>query len=352
MKKSTTILHTEPDLAAAAVERLRSDPDLTWRLSIPKGGNSRSDTLVHLVIGDQDLTFLPDFKIQPTSALIEALAQRSASAKYPPLLIVPRLSERFVELCRKAKVACLDLNGRVWIHRGNVLVDRAPPANHQPIVATPPEPDLFSGKSSRVPRALLSTSQPWTQAELATATGVSRPQLSRLLELLAREGFVRRAGSSRGGTWTIAQPEALLAAWARRDLWSRRVSVHQYSILVPTLESAARQLQGALGKDNVAFTQWFAAERRHPYMEAPVLSVYVHSLPSAEILKSLSARSVPTGGRLWLLRPQDDGVFQFTQQADGFTLAADIQIYLDLLQVGQRGPDAAEALRQWEGFAR
>jgi hypothetical protein len=30
----------------------------------------------------------------------------------------------------------------------------------------------------------------------------------------------------------------------------------------------------------------------------------------------------------------------------------DAQIYIDLLQVGLRGPDAARALREWEGFRK
>jgi hypothetical protein len=62
-------------------------------------------------------------------------------------------------------------------------------------------------------------------------------------------------------------------------------------------------------------------------------------------------RRVDTGGNLWLIVPDDEGVFQETQEIAGFPLVSDIQIYLDLLQVGQRGPDQAEELRKWEGFA-
>jgi hypothetical protein len=265
-------------------------------------------------------------------------------------LVTPRLSDRFVELCRKSGVACLDLNGRVWIRRGSVLIDRVPRNSHQPFVAATPEPDAFSAKSSRVPRAFLARRGPWTQPELVTATGVSRPLLSRLLETLTRHGFLRREGGPRDSRWTLAEPDALLDDWARCDLWARRVSVHQFSVLEQNLETLARKLLVTFGSKPLAFSQWFAAQFRHPYTEPPLLSAYVEALPSAETLATLNAREVGTGGRLWLLHPRDEGVFQFSQSINGLPLVSDAQIYLDLLQVGLRGPDQAQALRNWEGF--
>jgi hypothetical protein len=144
-------------------------------------------------------------------------ANRRTRREGSPLLVTARLTERTVELCRNAGVACLDLNGRVWIRRDSVLVDRSPPPDHEPVVAKSPEPELFSGKSSRLARALFSGRKAWTQAELATATGISRPRLSVLLEALSAQGFVRREGSPRGGTWNVSQPDAFIDAWARRS---------------------------------------------------------------------------------------------------------------------------------------
>lgn len=63
-------------------------------------------------------------------------------------------------------------------------------------------------------------------------------------------------------------------------------------------------------------------------------------------------RKVSSGGNLWLLVPEDRGVFQGNQSKDDFPLVCDVQIYLDLVGSGLRGPEAADALRQWEGFAK
>ena len=347
-----TSIRTERDLAVAVEQTLRSDPDLSWQITRTDDvlDKTRADAVVHLRVGGKDFPFLAEFKLKPTAELIDTLAHRATPREHPWLLVTPRLSDRFVDLCRKAGVACLDLNGRVWIRRGPVLVDRSPSTSRQPVLAAAPEPDLFSAKSSRVARAFLAHHPGWTQADLATITGVSRPLVSRLLESLTQQGFVRREGSPRNSRWTVVQPDALLDEWARRDVWPRRVVLQQYSILAPSLEKAARQLLTMLDPSEIAFTQWFAAQSRHPYTEPPVLSAYVKTSPTTETLHTLNAREVPTGGRLWLLHPQDEGVFQFTQTVQGLPLVSDVQIYLDLLQVGLRGPDQAKALREWEGF--
>jgi hypothetical protein len=65
----------------------------------------------------------------------------------------------------------------------------------------------------------------------------------------------------------------------------------------------------------------------------------------------LLARRVEVGGRLWLIRPSDPGVFLRSQLVQGFSLVSDVQIYLDLLAAGRRGDEQATELRKWPDFA-
>ena len=102
----------------------------------------------------------------------------------------------------------------------------------------------------------------------------------------------------------------------------------------------------------VAFTQWFAANLRFPYTDAPVLSAYCSAFPTDEQLTSLGLNPVASGGTVWIIVPRDEGVFRCVQEVQGLPLVTDVQIYLDLLQVGLRGPEQAEALRAWDGFCR
>ena len=63
------------------------------------------------------------------------------------------------------------------------------------------------------------------------------------------------------------------------------------------------------------------------------------------------ARRVEEGGRLRLVVPKDEGVFNPAQIVNGLPLASDVQIYLDLVNAGLRGDEAANELRRWPDFS-
>jgi hypothetical protein len=173
--------------------------------------------------------------------------------------------------------------------------------------------------------------------------------VSRLVRHLVDEGFVEEGARS----FLLKRADALLDAWARQDDWPKRTTVRQYSLLETDLNEVVHKLQSAfpLGV-RLLFTQWYAANLRHPYTIPPVVSAYVSEFADAQVERALNGRRVADGGKLWLIVPKDEGVFRETQTAAGLTVACDAQIYLDLLQVGLRGPDQAKALREWEGFGK
>ena len=79
--------------------------------------------------------------------------------------------------------------------------------------------------------------------------------------------------------------------------------------------TVAHQLHTWAGEQSVpiAFTQWIAASLRHPYTEPVVTSAYVARLPEAATLERLGLRPVTDAGKVWLLVPDDEGVFLETQ---------------------------------------
>ena len=243
------------------------------------------------------------------------------------------------------------MNGQLYLRQRGLLVDR--PSKEKRFRSAEAEPSLFAAKSSRLARALLSFPETgWTQLKLAEHTRCSTALVSRLMGEYVRLGWVGHARDR----WELVKPDALLDAWAGADRWSRRGVIQQYSTLERDPIRLAKQVKKLLGKsggqrnEHFAFTQWFAAARRHPYTELPVVSAYSRHLPQREEIKEFGWREVANGGRLWLINPADEGVFQFRRFVDGFPLVCDTQIYLDLMQVGLRGPDAARALREWKGF--
>ncbi len=267
------------------------------------------------------------------------------------LLLCPHLPDALAADLRSAGINHADLNGRLFIKTPSFLLDRSPKSKTYRNPGAELNP--FTLKSSRVVRVLLShREQEWTQADLETNTGISRALVSlTLTDLIEREQVEQtRAGSRHvAALYRVKDFGRLLEAWSAADNWHKRTSIRQYSALTGNLGELAETARDALGAENVFFTQWFAAHLRHPYTTPPLVSVYLKRKPPVEITW---ARPVNSGGNLWLITPKDEGVFQETQSVSGFKLVSDIQIYLDLLQVSQRGPEQAQALRDWEGFAK
>jgi len=339
-KKS--IIRTEMELRQIALESLGSTAELGWRWL---AGKSRDR--LELRFDGRRHAFEVEFHLAPGVRDVERLASLTPSR--PRLLVSASLSETLVGHCRARGISCLDLNGRWWIRGDGILVDRYP-AEVRRFRASTPAPDVFQPKSSRLSRALLSQpDREWSQTELGGRTGLSPGMVSRLVRHLVREGFV----SQHGRALKLARPAELLDAWAERDDWLKRNTVLQYSLLEADPESVASRLVETFSEPaSLVFTQWFAANLRHPYTLPPVVTAYVSSPPPVNWIQALRARPVAEGGTLWLAVPDDAGVFRETQKVGRFTLASDIQIYLDLLRVGLRGPDQAEALRNWNGFGK
>ncbi len=345
MSKQKTIT-TEAQLREAVRALWAEDAALNWRWKDWQPRRERGiDAIGELVVDKRRITFGVEFKLNPAARDVEFLAKQKHP--YPLLLIAPSISETLARLCRERGLSCADLNGRLWLRTKGVLIERdAKQARFRPAVASP---DAFSVKSSRLVRTLLSHGdRQWTHKELVERTGLSKGLVSRLARHLIDQGLLAQQERA----LRVKQREALLDAWAAQDDWRKRTTVHQYSLLLTEPREIAARLKDFLGNEPHAFTQWIAGWFRHPYTLPPVVTAYVSHVPDAARLeKQLLARRVEDGGRLWLVVPKDEGVLRETQNVDGFTLAADVQIYLDLLRAGQRGDEQVAELRKWPDFA-
>ena len=168
---------------------------------------------------------------------------------------------------------------------------------------------------------------------------------------LIGQGFIEKKSARE---FHLQNPLDLLDAWVKADDFNRRTTTTRYTVFGDSPIEVAHLLHTWAGAQSVpiAFTQWIAASLRHPYTEPIVTSAYVARLPEAATLGRLSLRPVADAGKVWLLVPNDEGVFVETQKVQELPLASDAQVYLDLQHTGLRGPDQAAALRHWEGFCR
>ena len=264
------------------------------------------------------------------------------------MLFAPFISDESARICTEAGIGYADLAGNARISFDQIFIET------RSIGKSPAEKrgdrPLFTPRAARVLRILLhGPLREWKVQDLAAASGASLGWVSAVRQqLLAREW----AAETRNGL-KATKPNAILDAWARADEWKKRTETIEYSsLLAGDGLDLADKLQRALPAGSLAFTQWFAASLRHPYTLSPVITAYIKTPPSDPVIEeALLARRVPSGGRLRLLIPRDEGVFEPAQFVKGFSLAPDIQIYLDLLQAGERGEEQAAELRKWPDFA-
>ena len=69
-------------------------------------------------------------------------------------------------------------------------------------------------------------------------------------------------------------------------------------------------------------------------------------MPSRSLLQELEFSDEPKGANLWLVLPNDDGVFQGSENHSGIPCVSPLQTYLDLKNQPERAKDAATELRK------
>lgn len=340
------IIRHESELALHFREFLPEDPDLQWRVAA-KGADGNPQVL-ELKFDGKRFRFSPVYELKPSLPWLENLKAAKGTA---PLLVTPELSPRVVECCRRNGIAAIDLNGRTWLRAPGLLVERAPLPGRSFSYELEPR-NIFVGKSARIVRCLLTDcDRLWKQAEVVPRTKASSGLVSRIVQHLISQGFVEKISARE---FRLRDHLALLNAWVESDSFAKRTRTTRYAGYIGDPARLAHLLQDwAAGNGaSIAFTQWTGAWARHPFTEPVLTSAYVSRLPDATTLDQLGLRPVSEGGKLWLHVPDDEGIFTETQTRKELTLATDAQIYLDLQRTGLRGPDAAAALREWDGFCR
>lgn len=347
--EKATIRH-ESELATYFRDFVRNDPDLNWvcepETVLPSG--ARSDTL-DLELDGRRFEFHPLYELNPSLPWLENLKVPHSSPR--PLVVTPELSPRIVAACKERGIAAIDLNGRTWLRARGLLVDRRPLPGRSFSYALEPR-NIFVGKSARIVRCLLTDrARTWTQAEIVPRTGASSGLVSRIVRYLISQGFVEKISARE---FRLRDWHGLLDEWAGTDNLRKRTQTTRYAGFLGSTQELAQRLQQWAESEKVplAFTQWIAAWTRHPYTEPVICSAYVPRLPEAAALEQFGLRPVDEGGKLWLLIPDDEGILTEAKIQNGLTLVTDAQIYLDLQRTGLRGPDAASALREWNGFCR
>lgn len=270
-------------------------------------------------------------------------AAKKARATAIPLVVVPFMGEVGRKICQDRGVSFVDLSGNadiigpgLRIHvsgKPNLFVPRGRPSS------------VFAPKSSRLVRILLADPKRWwRQMELAGTVHLGAGYVSRICSRLEQDRLVER---NKEGCVRPRDANLLLEAWqAQYDL--RRHDIRQGHVVARSGEELTRQVAEAcegLGVD-YALTGLAAAWLLAPFAGYRLATVYLRKSANDQLLQRLKWHEEKRGANLWLIRPNDEGVFHGAATARNAMCVSPVQAYLDLRNLPERADEAAEHLRK------
>lgn len=341
---------TEAQLLRTTEDFIRRALPDGWKMKLtrePGRRQSRPDGVLELTSpGGERATFVIEAKRSLTaSTLLAALDQLTAYVDASddaalPLLAAGYLSPRSQEVLIGRGVSFADSTGNLRLSATSPgLFISVAGATKDPWPDDQPLRSLKGRGASRAMRALLDFRPPYGVRELASRAEASPATLSRVIDLLERDGVLTK--DSRGGVEDLDWAAAI-RRWSQDYELRRSNSVSTY--LDPRgLSAVAGKLSGV--KWRYATTTSLAAQRFAPIAPTRTAVVYVDdALKAADRLK---LRPADAGANVLLVEPFDEVVFERTLLRDELVTASPSQVAVDLLTGPGREPSEGEELLDW-----
>lgn len=267
-----------------------------------------------------------------------------------PVVAVPFMGETGRRLCIEKKISWLDLSGNADITAPGLRIHVEGKPNKFKSVGRPK--DIFAPKSSRITRHLLIDPERYiTQRELTHETNLDEGLVSRVVREMEKSGLLQR-DSSAGGV-KPKDPDILLDAWHEKYIFSKHRIIKGF-IAERSSSLAVKNLVETFKNNNVnyALTGLSAAWMLSSFAAYRTASMYLSEEPSEELLQKANFTKGEKGSNVWLVVPNDEGVFDGAFIREGIRCVHPVQIYLDLKGHPERAKEAAERLREefltWE----
>ena len=313
------------------------------------------DVLVKFDIGGRQVVLVCEVKSSGQPRFVRdainqlSRQQRSELLDAVPIVVAPYFSEQAQRLCREANVGYLDFEGNARIAFDTVYIERKSPT--QPKAEHRVLRSLFKPKSARILRTLLKEpGRPWRTAELANRAGVSAGHVSSVGKSLRDRDWAALGDDG----FTLTDPNGLLDAWAEDyappEGQRNRLYTHLHG---DALEKSLRSVMANPDDGQIVLGSYSAAVWLAPYGRNPNRYIYTDHAGFGRLVAALKPSPSERGGNILVWIPDEDGVL-----ADAIRLQPDlactspVQTYLDLMNSGDRGREAAEHLRrtllQWQ----
>jgi len=259
-----------------------------------------------------------------------------------PLVAVPFMGRVGREQCEEAGAGWLDLSGNARISAPGIriLVEGQPNQFKRPGRPS----SAFAPKSARIARwLLLHPHRPMTQREIAQATDMDEGFTSRIVSKLEEDDLITR---QEGGEICVRDPNLLLDAW-REDYEFPKHRILRGHAPARSGDALLGQLSARLRKEDIPYaaTGLAAAWMMTRFAGFRIVTLYVSEGPGRAVFDRLGVREEARGSNVWLVVPNDQGVFHGAADRDGIRCVHPVQVYLDLSAHPERAREAAEQLR-------
>jgi hypothetical protein len=167
--------------------------------------------------------------------------------------------------------------------------------------------------------------------------------VSRIASRLEHDGYVLR---DPGGALRVKDPQLLLDAW-RDEYRFDKHTIIQGHVTARSGDALTRFVSDTLSATSMehAATGLAAAWQLTHFATFRIASFFVAETPPKALREKLGFREEARGANLWLVVPNDVGVFQGAEPREGVRCVHPVQAYVDLKAHPERAPEAAEHLR-------
>lgn len=334
---------SETELIKTAVEQLRRELPAGWELGLQRTGADRrasAGPVLELRAGRARAALEVDAKLQlEPGTLRRFLAARSSRARQS-LLVTSYVGKTAKSLLAESGVNYIDATGNVRITiESPALLLKLDGAAKQPWRDTRPLRSLKGPIAGRVVRGLCDFMPSFGTRELAQRLGISAAMVSRVVDILDRDGLIERdaRGPIRDVDW-----ERLLRRWAD-DYSFARSNRMRPALALRGLAAVMDRLKSI--PTPYALSGSIAAQAMGPIAPSRLAMIYTTDI--ATLTSELDLETVDATANVLLAEPFDGIVFDRTRTVDGLVHAAPPQVAADLLTGPGRSPQEAEAVIAW-----
>ena len=297
-------------------------------------------------------TFVVEWKAAGTTGLIadaikniKKLVIEIGDDTLIPIIAVPFMGEAGRKLCEEAHISWLDLSGNAHVTGPGLRIQIEGKPNKFKSVGRPR--NVFAPKSSRIAREFLINPEiALTQRELAKKTRLNETMVGRIVRELERENLLTR--NKQSNAVRAQRPDLLLDAWRENYQFDKHSIIYGFSAQrtgEATMRFIAEELEA--NKIEYAATGLAGAWLLAHFAAFRTATFYLKEIPSPNLLKELKITGQSkNGGNVWLVVPNDEGVFEEISMREHIRCAHPVQVYLDLKEQPERSSEAADAVRR------